>query len=231
MSGWLRGVVARSRGAGAGLRPAMASAAVGGWRDDAPSIESASTPHVEVTRASTVVTDPAAPVRARAEPQSLSQPPLAAPAARTEVLQSTAPAVRPQLPARVEPPSKSEARLDQPDTQVSTTPSHAERVTSPPLEVRAAASSRTETSVPPIRPALPARTHVAVAPARPVAAARAAQALAVEAPEPAPDVHIHIGRIELTALTAPAPRRAAGAPAHKPMSLDDYLGRRNREQT
>lgn len=46
--------------------------------------------------------------------------------------------------------------------------------------------------------------------------------------EAAPEVHIHIGRIELTAATpAPAaPRREAAT--RKPMSLDDYLRSRGR---
>jgi hypothetical protein len=43
-----------------------------------------------------------------------------------------------------------------------------------------------------------------------------------------PDVHIHIGRIELTAVTAPssAPKAPRGKP---PMSLDEYLDRRGRK--
>ena len=43
-----------------------------------------------------------------------------------------------------------------------------------------------------------------------------------------PDVHIHIGRIELTAVTAPssAPKAPRGKP---PMSLDEYLDRRSRK--
>lgn len=46
----------------------------------------------------------------------------------------------------------------------------------------------------------------------------------------APEVHIHIGRVELTALTAPAePRRKPARTAAATMSLDDYLrGRRER---
>jgi hypothetical protein len=74
-----------------------------------------------------------------------------------------------------------------------------------------------ETSNATIRPSLPARVAASI---------RAATAL--EAPAPLPDVHIHIGRLELTALTAaPAPRRERSAPAHRPMSLDEYLRRRN----
>ena len=41
------------------------------------------------------------------------------------------------------------------------------------------------------------------------------------------DIQIHIGRIEVTAIAQPAPRPAA-PPAHKAMSLDEYLGRRRR---
>jgi hypothetical protein len=41
------------------------------------------------------------------------------------------------------------------------------------------------------------------------------------------DIQIHIGRIEVTAVAQPTPRPAA-APARKAMSLDEYLGRRNR---
>jgi hypothetical protein len=40
------------------------------------------------------------------------------------------------------------------------------------------------------------------------------------------DIHIHIGRVEVTAVPAPAPRSAA-APARKTMTLEEYLGRRN----
>jgi len=48
--------------------------------------------------------------------------------------------------------------------------------------------------------------------------------------QPAPDVHIHIGRVELTAVTAPAAARRMSAPqARKPMSLDEYLQQRRRK--
>lgn len=46
--------------------------------------------------------------------------------------------------------------------------------------------------------------------------------------EAIPDVHIHIGRVELTAV-APAERnRRTPAPDKKPMSLDEYLDRRRK---
>jgi hypothetical protein len=43
-----------------------------------------------------------------------------------------------------------------------------------------------------------------------------------------PDVHIHIGRIELTAVTAP-PSPPKRPPGRTPMSLDEYLDRRSRK--
>ncbi len=50
----------------------------------------------------------------------------------------------------------------------------------------------------------------------------------LQAPSPAPDVHIHIGRVELTAVTPAAPaRREPAANAKKPMSLEEYLRRRS----
>jgi hypothetical protein len=63
-----------------------------------------------------------------------------------------------------------------------------------------------------------ARSRPAGDPAQPRAAA-----------PPAPDVHIHIGRVELTAVTAAAPpRRESAVNVNKPMSLEEYLRRRSR---
>ena len=73
----------------------------------------------------------------------------------------------------------------------------------------------------------PARRSTAAPPARerPPVPSREQRPTAVEA---APEVHIHIGRIELTAAApAPAaPRRETAT--RKPMSLDDYLRSRGR---
>jgi hypothetical protein len=49
-------------------------------------------------------------------------------------------------------------------------------------------------------------------------------------PAPAPDVHIHIGRVELSAIVSPEPRSETAPAAQKPMSLDEYL-RRERRRT
>lgn len=40
---------------------------------------------------------------------------------------------------------------------------------------------------------------------------------------PAPEVHIHIGRIELTAVSPPTAPRRGSTPGKQPMSLDEYL--------
>jgi len=52
------------------------------------------------------------------------------------------------------------------------------------------------------------------------------RASTVEKPPPAPEVHIHIGRVELTALAGQpkAPPRSEQKPA---LSLDEYLRQRN----
>jgi hypothetical protein len=56
---------------------------------------------------------------------------------------------------------------------------------------------------------------------------RVAPEPAVDAPSPPPDVHIHIGRVELTAVATPQPARRESVSAKKPMSLDEYLRRRS----
>jgi hypothetical protein len=55
---------------------------------------------------------------------------------------------------------------------------------------------------------------------------RVAAEPAADAPLPPPDVHIHIGRVELTAIAPPQPARREAANTRKPMSLDEYLRRR-----
>lgn len=42
------------------------------------------------------------------------------------------------------------------------------------------------------------------------------------------EVHVTIGRIEITALHTPPPSKPAQSPPNKPMSLDEYLAKRNR---
>lgn len=56
---------------------------------------------------------------------------------------------------------------------------------------------------------------------------RADGTAAVRPDEPA-EVHVHIGRIEVTALQEPPPTRRQPRPGIQPMSLDDYLKRLER---
>jgi hypothetical protein len=45
------------------------------------------------------------------------------------------------------------------------------------------------------------------------------------------EVHISIGRIEVTAVHEPAPAKPAAARRNAPMSLDDYLAKRHGGRT
>jgi len=79
-------------------------------------------------------------------------------------------------------------------------------------------------------PIPPAREHLRSreAPARFDVLARVRERIVEE--HAAADVHIHINRVELTALTAPAPSvRASASRPNKPMSLDQYLQQRKRK--
>lgn len=63
---------------------------------------------------------------------------------------------------------------------------------------------------------------------RPVRARPAREPRADRAPvAAAPEVHIHIGRIELTAVAPPKQERKETASARKPLSLDEYLRHRD----
>lgn len=84
----------------------------------------------------------------------------------------------------------------------------------------------------PLLPRTPAATPLAAPPVPRDGAHRhgpaAGTAMAGAAGEGGTEVHIHIGRIDVTALqSAPAPRRRP-APAQAPMSLDGYLAKRGR---
>lgn len=114
----------------------------------------------------------------------------------------------------------------------------ASRTTTPPTVAMPAASADSarhsdqgiaQTPPPPLLPAQPPEIQPQQPPAamRDASARRAGDHTAASTAT-VPDVHIHIGRIELTALAAPADARrkpARAAPAT--LSLDDYLrGRR-----
>jgi hypothetical protein len=71
-------------------------------------------------------------------------------------------------------------------------------------------------------------TPVAIRPQRPPSPSESATPQRNDAPAPTPEVYIHIGRIELTAVSPPAAPRRESASTKKPMSLDEYLQRRRK---
>jgi hypothetical protein len=76
----------------------------------------------------------------------------------------------------------------------------------------------------------PAPSRMREAPLRFDVTARSREANVHEQSQP--DVYIHIHRVELTALTAPAPaRKAPSASPAKPMTLEAYLEQRKRKAT
>ena len=52
--------------------------------------------------------------------------------------------------------------------------------------------------------------------------------VAVQAEAEPTEVHVHIGRVEVTALAESSPARPARRPRPEAMSLDDYLAQRQR---
>ena len=145
------------------------------------------------------------------------------------------------------PPGSVAARADSPPSPGAARPSrfsrpqpgHArERASAPDREI---ASSRTPderrivpgASLPPVPHPRSGRTDAARARPAAAAAARASEGgdgSRTAAVPAVPDVHIHIGRVELTALAAPAPAPAhSRAPAAgRTLSLDDYLHGKHR---
>jgi hypothetical protein len=77
---------------------------------------------------------------------------------------------------------------------------------------------------------LPDRARIVVQPQvatrRPSPDSSRAAVAAASANEP-PAIHVTIGRVEVRAITAPAPPRSPAPPAAPKISLDDYLKRRN----
>lgn len=153
-----------------------------------------------------------------------------------------APRLAPQLdPART-PPHDAPPRLTAPGAEATTraatappdTASEADLPAPPPLVTlatparsaalpgRAIAERLARPTAPADGDRAPVRPHAPAGAGRPVAGSVEATAQR-EAAEPN-EVHVHIGRIEVTALPEPArPQRRRG---QAPMSLDDYLKRR-----
>jgi hypothetical protein len=138
--------------------------------------------------------------------------------------------ISPSDRVRPGPPRARNAMLgSRPETTLRIQPGQGE----PPPSPLDKSDARSPAAIEPPRP--PNRSSHNVRPAMPDARSLELQAgrsksdpRADNAAAPAPDVHIHIGRVELTALMPPAaPRREPTATAKKPMSLDEYLRRRD----
>jgi hypothetical protein len=99
------------------------------------------------------------------------------------------------------------------ETHHESSPSRAARLSDEPSLLMPAAAAPAKSQRQP--GASPARTN-------PSAAARDA------ASESATEVHIHIGRIDVTAVHEPAPPRRTPPKSPAPMSLDSYLAKRGR---
>ncbi len=79
-----------------------------------------------------------------------------------------------------------------------------------------------------VPPARPGRSHPASSvPHRAAGPLEARRAHEAETHE----VHVHIGRIEVTAVQEAPPRKTRAAPTRTPMSLDEYLARRKERRT
>lgn len=116
-------------------------------------------------------------------------------------------------------------------------PRTADRVANRPVD-RTAATGALDTAAPfeapptllpspsPPRPGATRSAADAASPRSPAADRTAAQARATaEGPN---EVHVHIGRIDVTAVQQPAPTPRAEKRGPTPMSLDEYLARRQR---
>ncbi|MEA3068419.1 MAG: hypothetical protein QOK41_1826 [Sphingomonadales bacterium] len=228
MSNYLQRLAAQALGERASIRPLMP-----------PRFAAA-----EATASPEVVTETAAPQPAapEAEPRRLHRRHReeAAPAAGLAEAIPTEPAVphparqpgRPAVgrPSMVTPQAVAggPAEPERPPRIVAV----AEQSTSLPAYLRLPAiSSGRVPDPPPLRPtATVSPIAPIVRPPHPAAKAPSDRAARRDSERmPAPDVHIHIGRIELTALSSPPPAARAPTPA-KRSGLDDYLRRTERKR-
>ena len=185
----------------------------------APAIEADRRPRTERDVERPRVTPPAAPARDASQPRTLPMPPPEPPASISPA-RDAAQAIR-KAPERGTPVL--EPRVDE--------------------APRRAINAASEVPLAPIResvlePAAPAPVAAAEAPlaglgavsptiATPRAAVRRTREGRHAPDPPPPDVHIHIGRIELTAVSEPPAPPRSSKPAKKPMSLDEYLQHRS----
>ncbi len=130
-----------------------------------------------------------------------------------------APSATPALDAQPHPAHPRQPMTQQTMAARATPPRPAERRADPPL------ATEPSTEPPTLMPATP-RAHTLAgqrAPGLPMPGHRSAPSAT---PAVATEVHVHIGRIEVTALHAPAPPARPARERAQPVSLDTYLARK-----
>lgn len=227
MSGHLRWLAAQALGQSSGVRPARrpplfvgppAPQEAPGERV-APAEDMPAELHHHADVQTTAQPGDDAPIRPAAdpapvEPRAELRRDVAVPGTLQESVVTEGPRTRPaehsfpEAPAHTADDSERVASEDRPRGGVVV----GERISEP---VREPAARRTP----------PATPRATVRLGRRNPAERQADPIPGTAPPP-PDVHIHIGRVELTAVAPPPPVRRESASTKKPMSLDEYLRRR-----
>ncbi len=107
-----------------------------------------------------------------------------------------------------------------------TTAAPAEHEASHGVDFGITSDQGTELPPPPVARILPIVTRIA--PHEPVRPDVVPTPPAGESDAGATEVHVHIGRIEVTAARDPVPAKRPRKTARQPRSLDDYLGERSR---
>jgi hypothetical protein len=234
MARYLRQLAEQAIGPAPALRSAMAAAfapepAVAGDEVDPILAPALATEGPRTTEA--VVSEPRSLRTIAASPDSPSKSPDTKPAGAV-IATTTAASGNPPPSAGDHEPAPATARGPAPPAAGRNRPSISSRrapsvaTTERPPHGEQAITSSTEPSSPTAGATLrPAPPPVREGQARPAAARARVEPAAAQAP----DIHIHIGRIELTAATPAAAAKRTAAPGAKPMTLDAYLRQRGRK--
>jgi hypothetical protein len=237
MSGYLHTLAAQALGRATAIRPPRRAWSWRGFADPpATAVEQRDDPAIAATAPATdrapppvVPADVAQPVmkeRSRAEPDESDA---------SDAPARAVPNARPQPPQRKDAvPLLSENAVPPARVEIAASASPVQAMQASPLQASAEQHGRAQARAATPIVTRPAATATAVANAN-AAAIRPSPSPLREGSRPPveaarlPDVHIHIGRIELAAV-APPPRREPAAAA-KPTSLDDYLRRSSRKRS
>jgi hypothetical protein len=172
-----------------------------------------------------------------AAPEQAAEPPLAV---NPHDAEASAVGAVPAVAGRPEPPML--LRIDEPSARspVLSEPTRTERPGEPQRSSRTSSSVRVRDAVTPAAraqadpaPLMPLTADRSTPSAPPAAPHRAAgpPAAPVSAADEPNEVHIHIGRIDVTAVHEAPPPRRKQASTQAPMSLDSYLAQRQRSRS